>query len=93
MKTPTLIVRLVALYVLVRSALGLIEISRVETSVPSQATMAQNNPLLGDMKIECWIGCAIGLLAVLFAGALARWLTFDAEPAVKKAPTLRDELM
>jgi hypothetical protein len=86
MKTPTIIVRLIGIYLLTNSIITLIQVGRMASMQQAQ------NPMLGDMQIYAWIGIIVGLVATAIAGVLARLLTFDSEEP-KKNPSLRDQLL
>jgi hypothetical protein len=74
MKTPTLIVRLGGLYLLTTCSLGLIQLHKMHAMAGGA-----HNPVTGDFKLYLWGGLIVGLGATLFAGALARLLTFDSD--------------
>lgn len=76
MKTPTLIVRLAGLYLIVQSSLTLIQVRKIKAM--SGGMVTAQDQLVGDIWIYAIAGLVIGLLGTLFAGALARLLTFDA---------------
>ena len=81
MKTPTLIVRLVGLYLLAGCSVLLFQIHKLQAqSVPN----ASQNDALANSSLYAWLGLVAGVVATLFAGPLARLLTFDSEP--KKKP-------
>lgn len=83
MKTPTIIVRLGGLYLLTTCTIGLIQLNKAQAMVTQFG--AGQNPMVGDMQLTLWIGLVVGLAATVFAGPLARILTFDAdarEPSV-----------
>ena len=81
MKTPTLIVRLVGLYVLATSSIGLLQLHKVQAMAgPFGATA---NPMMTDISVYLWLGLIVGLGATIFAGLLARVLTFDSDPGEK----------
>jgi len=96
MKTPTIIVRLIGIYLLTNSVITLIQIGRMasmQQAMPAMLTSnIPQNPMLGDMQIYAWIGIIVGLVATVIAGVLARLLTFDSEEP-KKNPSLRDQLL
>jgi len=96
MKTPTIIVRLIGLYLLANSIITLIQIGRMATMQQTMQggpnpTLTQN-PMLDDMRIYAWIGIIVGLVAIAIAGPLTRLLTFDSEQP-NKNPSLRDQLL
>ncbi len=76
MKTPTLIVRLVGLYLLGQSAITLLQIQKMHSMA---AGMNMQNPVPGDILLYSIIALLLGLVAVIWAGPLARILTFDAD--------------
>jgi len=75
MKTPTLIVRLVGLYLIVQNSITLIQAQRINTMGDMGLTQQQ---IVGDIRIYAVVGLLAGLATALFAGLLARILTFDA---------------
>lgn len=83
MKTPTLIVRLGGLYLLTTATIALIQIGKMhamQVTIPGLPSVhIPQNPVLDDMRIYMWLAVVVGLVATLFAGFLARLLTFDAE--------------
>lgn len=79
MKTPTLIVRLSGLCLLVNCAIVLFKVHQIQAT-PLVALMSQSqSQVVGDFQALAWLGLMIGLAAVAFAGPLARVLTFDSE--------------
>ena len=90
MKTPTLIVRLVGLYLLVTCAVGLMQLKKAQ-AMASQFGGA-NMPAMSDLGVYLWLGLGAGLAATLFAGPLARILTFDSEPR-ESSPDFEDQLL
>jgi hypothetical protein len=81
MQTPTIIVRLIGIYMLTASIMALVQIGRFTTAMPVMPGVnVQQNQMIGDFQIYAWIGIVIGLAATAFAGILARLLTFDAGP-------------
>lgn len=80
MKTPTLIVRLGGLYLLTSCSFALFQIHKVQAMVPGQ-----QHHMVGDFQLYAWLGLLVGLWAAIFAGRLARMLTFDSEPRAKTA--------
>ena len=82
MKTPTLIVRLVGLYLMVNASLTLIQLRSVESMGPIGAAQQST---LGNIRIYAVLGLLIGIAGTLFAGPLARLLTFDAKPRMTQA--------
>ena len=79
MKTPTLIVRLLGLYLLTTCSIGLLQFHKVRV-IADQLGGAQNQ-MIADISIYLWLGLIVGLGATIFAGPLARLLTFDSEPS------------
>lgn len=81
MKTPTLIVRLVGLYLLTTCSISLLQLNK------AQAIAGQfggpPNQMIADFSIYLWIGVIVGVGATIFSGPLARLLTFDSEPGDK----------
>ena len=76
MKTPTLIVRLIGIYLVVTCSIGLLQLHNM-ASFGGQAFAM--NPVLASFPVYCWIGLVVGVATTLFAGLLARLLTFDSE--------------
>lgn len=77
MKTPTLIVRLVGFYLIVKCSLILMQVREAETAVPSFG-IELAGPMLSSLHFQSAMGLLAGLLIARFSGLLARWLTFDA---------------
>ncbi len=77
MKTPTLIVRILGLYLLTTCSIGLLQMHRIQTLAPNVPTQQAN--VFGDLQIYLSLGLLVGLAATRFAGPLARVLTFDSE--------------
>lgn len=75
MKTPTLIVRLVGLYLVVQNTIALIQAQKIQSM--DGIGLAQQQ-IVGDIRIYAIAGLLAGLAAAAFAGPLARILTFDA---------------
>jgi uncharacterized membrane protein YqgA involved in biofilm formation len=75
MKTPTLIVRLVGLYLIVHNTIALIQVQKINGMGGVGPAQEQ---IVGDIRIYAVAGLLAGLAAVIFAGPLARILTFDA---------------
>lgn len=75
MKIPTLIVRLTGLYLAVRCTITLLQVKKMAALVGGMAT-AQDQ-IVGDIRIYAIIGLVVGIIATMFAGVLARLLTFD----------------
>lgn len=91
MKTPTLIVRLIGIYLALKSCWGLLVMATVQRSV------SFNVPGVGASSAYArteWLLVLLMLLIGIFitwhAGTLARILTFDAEPDID--PGRRREL-
>jgi hypothetical protein len=78
MKTPTLIVRLTGLYLLVSNTVGLLQLHKAKAMMGTFGTPQMQ--LMVDMQLYLWLGLLVGLAATVFAGFLARLLTFDSEP-------------
>ena len=76
MKTPTLIVRLFALYILVNCAITLIQVYRVQAAGPVSDAQAAT---FHDLQMYSIVGVVVGLAGTAFAGFFARLLTLDAE--------------
>jgi hypothetical protein len=81
MKTPTLIVRLVGLYLLVVCSQALIQIHNLGAMVPHGAMNVNQQAMIGNQQTYALAGLVAGIFATLFAGLLARILTFDSEPS------------
>lgn len=77
MKTPTLIVRLVGLYLVVHNTIALIQVQKISAMDRSMGLSQQH--VVGDIRLYAVIGLLAGLAAARFAGRLARLLTFDAD--------------
>jgi hypothetical protein len=93
MKTPTLLVRMAGLYLLGSGAMALVQSHRMQAmreTMPGATDLQVS--IITDLQAYAWIGIAIGLGAVLFAGPLARLLTFDSEPR-RGVPDLSDQLL
>jgi hypothetical protein len=75
MKIPTLIVRLIGLYLVVRCTITLLQVNKMKALVGRMAT-AQDQ-IVGDIWIYAVAGLVVGIVATMFAGVLARLLTFD----------------
>jgi hypothetical protein len=84
MKTPTLIMRIAGIYLLVICSFTLIQIN---ASVPSDARMGglAAMPVISYLQFYAYVGLVAGLLATCCAGRLARILTFDSGPKVPEA--------
>ncbi len=76
MKTPTLIVRLVGLYLVAHNSLALVQAQKVAAMDRSMGLAQQQ--IVGDIRMYAIAGLLLGLVTVIFAGRLARVLTFDA---------------
>jgi hypothetical protein len=76
MKTPTIIVRFFALYILVNCVITLIQLHRVQSAGPVSASQATT---FSDLQTYSIIGVVVGLAGTVFAGFFARLLTFDSE--------------
>ena len=77
MKTPTLIVRLVGLFLLVNNAITLVQIRSIQSLGPIGTTQQAT---IGNFQTYAILGLLSGVVGTLFAGPLARLLTFDAKP-------------
>ena len=88
MKTPTLIIRLLGLYLLGASGMLLHQMHRANEMA---GRFAAGAAISGDVKVYGVCGLIIGVIAAVFAGPLARILTFDSEPQ-EKARDLTDTL-
>ncbi|MDP2137821.1 MAG: hypothetical protein Q8J74_08195 [Candidatus Didemnitutus sp.] len=75
MKTPTLIVRLVGLYLIAQNTSTLIQAAKIN----SWGIGLAQQQIVGDVRIYAVFVLLVGLAAVIFAGRLARILTFDAD--------------
>ena len=87
MKTPTLIVRLVGLYLLTTCSIGLLQLNKAQ-AMAGQLGGTQNQ-MMADFGVYLWLGVIAGLGATVFAGPVARLLTFDSDPN-EKSPDLSD---
>jgi hypothetical protein len=92
MKTPTLIVRLVGLYLLASCAVGIMQIGQMESLAGPVGVSTQQQSVVSHMQVYCVFGLIVGLAATAFAGPLARMLTFDSEPR-EAASDLADQLL
>ena len=70
MKTPTLIVRLAGIYLLVNAFFALFSLTQVP--VPDGSA-------LGVFNYSCAFGACLGLVVTRYAGWFAKILTFDAQ--------------
>jgi hypothetical protein len=89
MKIPTLIVRLIGLYLLATCSIGLFQVQKMQAIA---GPAFRQNDLAGDLQIFAWLGLVVGFVATGFAGPLARFLTFDSEPKERSAD-LSDQLL
>lgn len=89
MKTPTLIVRLLGLYLITSSAGG-IWVTRQVRGPELPAFTA--NSSLQEFALIAWASLFVGIGVALFAGPLARVLTFDAEPK-QRSVNFSDQLL
>ena len=92
MKTPTLIVRLVGLYLLASCAIGIMQIGQMESLAGPVGISTQQQSVVSHMQVYCVFGVIVGLAATVFGGPLARMLTFDSEPR-EAASDLADQLL
>lgn len=76
MKTPTLIVRLIGLYLIVQNTLALVQAQKISAMDRSMGLAQQQ--IVGDIRIYAIVGLLAGLVAAIFAGRLAHVLTIDA---------------
>jgi hypothetical protein len=90
MKTPTLIVRLVGLYLLTTCSVGLLQLNKAQAMVGKFG--GTQNQMMADFSIYLWLGAIVGLGATIFAGPLARLLTFDSDPS-QKSLDLSDQFL
>ncbi|MDB6165783.1 MAG: hypothetical protein JWQ83_923, partial [Lacunisphaera sp.] len=67
MKTPTLIVRLVGLYLIVHNTVALIQAQKINAM--GGVGFAQQQ-IVGDIRIYAVVGLLAGLAAAIFAGPL-----------------------
>lgn len=74
MKTPTLIVRLVGIYLVVQSSMTLLQVQKMKAL---GGIGSAQNQIVGDIWIYAIAGLVVGLAATAFAGIIARLLTFD----------------
>ena len=75
MKTPTLIVRLIGLYLILQNTGTLIQAHKINAM--GEIGLAQQQ-IVGDIWIYAVVAMLIGLAATIMAGRIARVLTFDA---------------
>jgi hypothetical protein len=93
MKTPTLIVRLVGLYLLLNGVIALLQVQKMEAmQVTLPGMPVQQNGVFGDVQLYAGISVFAGLALAVFAGRLAELLTFDSSPR-EKAVDLSDQLL
>ncbi len=90
MKTPTLIVRLVSIYLCLSCVGSLMMIHKAVTL--GGATITASGGIFSEMQVFAWLFLIVGIVGVMFAGPLARLLTFDSEPRVK-SEDLSDQLL
>jgi hypothetical protein len=90
MKTPTLIVRLVGLYLLTTCSIGLLQLKKAQAMVGQFG--GTQNQMIADIGVYLWLGLLVGLGATIFAGPLARLLTFDSDPR-EKSLDLSDQFL
>ena len=77
MKTPTLIVRLVGLYLLASCSINLLQIHRAHSLLGSSGFGLQQESIVSDMQLYSIFGLIVGGAATWLAGPAARLLTFD----------------
>jgi hypothetical protein len=92
MKTPTLIVRLLGLYLILACGIGLIQIGRVHSLSGPIGIAAQQQTVISNLQTYAIIGLLVGIAATAFAGPLARLLTFDSEPKAERTE-IADQLL
>ncbi len=90
MKTPTLIVRLLGIYLCV-SAIGSLIVIHKAVKIGGATVTASGGPF-GEFQVFAWLFLIVGIVGVMFAGPLARVLTFDSEPR-EKSEDLSDQLL
>ena len=83
MKTPTLMVSLVGLYLLGHGAITLLQLQKIGTMGAGMGL--QQNPVLSDVQFHAIIELFLGLGATVLAGRLALILTLDSGPDDKSA--------
>ena len=76
MKTPTLILRLIGLYLLTKCSFVLLHLKKAQAMAGPFG--GSSGPMVEELNFYLWIGLVLGMGATLFAGPLARLLTFDA---------------
>ena len=79
MKTPTLIVRLVGMYLVVCSTINLTQIHQANVMAGSGGFGAQQQGVISNIQFYSIGGLIVGLMASIFAGRLAKLLTFDSD--------------
>jgi len=77
MKTPTLIVRLIGLSMVVQNTLALIQAQKFNAMAGGVMAPMQQQ-VVGDIRIYAVACLLLGMAATIYAGGLARVLTFDA---------------
>ena len=75
MKTSTLILRLIGLYLLTKCSLGLLHLKKAQAMVGPFG--GSSGPMVEELRLYLWLGLVLVMGATLFAGPLARLLTFD----------------
>lgn len=89
MKTPTLIVRLIGLYLIFNGLSALWIVHKTNSLGP---ITIESNDTLATFQALAWAGLAVGLVCARYAGPIARLLTFDSEPR-EKTVDLSDRLL
>ena len=79
MKTPTLIVRLVGMYLIVCSTMNLIQIHQANVMATSGGFGADQQGVISNIQLYSVVGLVACLLATIFAGRLAKLLTLDSD--------------
>jgi len=92
MKTPTLIVRLIGLYLIAACGIGLIQIGHMHSLAGPVGIGAQQETVISNWQTYAIIGLIVGIAATASAGPLARLLTFDSE-SKKEDPDPADRLL
>lgn len=92
MKTPTLIVRLIGLYLVAACGIGLIQIEHVHSVAGPIGIGTQQQTVISNLQTYAIIGLIVGIAATAFAGPFARLLTFDSEPKTENAD-IADQLL
>ena len=80
MKTPTLIVRLVGLYLLITCSINLVQIHQAYSILASSSFGSQPTLIGTNSQVYSIFGLIVGAALTWLAGPTARLLTFDAEP-------------